>query len=683
MFDGITKRGSEYLAKCQATGEGIKLVKVKIGDGKISDDEDPSTFTNIKAIKQEVEILEKKQIENNLKLTVLFSNEDIETGYFPREIGIYALDGEEEILYWYINEGDEATWMPPASKTPIKFRYYVNIMATNNETTIVNWTGKELWVDKEYLDKELAKKQNLHENRLLTAAKIVWEAINELFTNKLDKGGYTGTAQNLLTEISKIASKTILGRIIIGKGLTVDSSGRTSIVSKNDGIIVNDNDIQLNVVDNLTTDSTTKALSGKQGKILNETKQNKEDSTLKTVVKTIVGAINELYNELVKKATKTQLGRIKVGNNLTVDEDGTLHGTPEYTHPTGNGNNHIPANGVSGNFLKWLSSGAAQWTNITWSDITGKPNSFTPSSHNHTKANITDFPTSMKNPYALSIQLNSGTAYTYDGAATKNINITPASIGAADSSHTHTKANITDFPTSMKNPNALEIKMNGQNPVSYDGAAAKSINITASGIGAEPAFKKNGAFNKNFGTTSNTVLEGAKLAEILGLTYGGSLNTSSAKTVNYAYYDSTTKKVYKCIKATSINYADANCFEAISNNDLLSKLQNLSNYIEENLYFNNSGYQINNGASYTFTLKDISLFKILHFVISQSNDLTCPNTTTILVSDLDRKLDIFQGGDGSSSLQRRLYLEKIKNTQLKLTPYDTSVKVFKIVGVNF
>lgn len=42
----------------------------------------------------------------------------------------------------------------------------------------------------------------------------------------------------------------------------------------------------------------------------------------------------------------------------------------------------------------------------------------------------------------------------------------------------------------MKNPNALEIKMNGQNPVSYDGAAAKSINITASGIGAEPAFKK-------------------------------------------------------------------------------------------------------------------------------------------------------------------------------------------------
>lgn len=163
----------------------------------------------------------------------------------------------------------------------------------------------------------------------------------------------------------------------------------------------------------------------------------------------------------------------------------------------------------------------------------------------------------------------------YNGELKKKAN-TSHTHDYAPSSHKHKKADISDFPTSIKNPNALEIKMNGQNPVSYDGAAAKSINITASGIGAEPAFKKNGAFNKNFGTTSNTVLEGAKLAEILGLTYGGSLNTSSAKTVNYAYYDSTTKKVYKCIKATSINYADANYFEAISNNDLLSKLQNFN-----------------------------------------------------------------------------------------------------------
>ena len=71
------------------------------------------------------------------------------------------------------------------------------------------------------------------------------------------------------------------------------------------------------------------------------------------------------------------------------------------------------------------------------------------SSHTHAKADITDFPTSMKNPSALTISLNGTSQGAYDGSAAKSFNITPSSIGAATSGHTHTKANITDFPTSM------------------------------------------------------------------------------------------------------------------------------------------------------------------------------------------------------------------------------------------
>lgn len=193
---------------------------------------------------------------------------------------------------------------------------------------------------------------------------------------------------------------------------------------------------------------------------LESNKQNKEDSTLKTVVKTIVGGINELYDELIKKATKTQLGRIKVGNNLKVDEDGTLHGNPSYTHPSGNGNNHIPVNGASGNFLKWLSSGAAEWANITWNDITGKPSSFNPSSHTHTKANITDFPTSMKNPNALTISLNGTSQGAYDGAAAKSINITAGGVGAYTKTETDEKfKNFCPFPI-----NSLYLSLGSENP---------------------------------------------------------------------------------------------------------------------------------------------------------------------------------------------------------------------------
>lgn len=63
------------------------------------------------------------------------------------------------------------------------------------------------------------------------------------------------------------------------------------------------------------------------------------------------------------------------------------------------------------------------------------------------------------------------------------------STAFANASHTHTKSQISDFPTSMKNPNALNIKLNdgvveGTDKFTYDGSAVKNINITADSIGA-------------------------------------------------------------------------------------------------------------------------------------------------------------------------------------------------------
>ena len=84
----------------------------------------------------------------------------------------------------------------------------------------------------------------------------------------------------------------------------------------------------------------------------------------------------------------------------------------------------------------------------------------------------------------------------YNGELKKKAN-TSHTHDYAPSSHKHKKADISDFPTSMKNPNALEIKMNGQKPVSYDGAAAKSINITAGGVGAYTKTETDEKF-KNF-----------------------------------------------------------------------------------------------------------------------------------------------------------------------------------------
>ena len=121
--------------------------------------------------------------------------------------------------------------------------------------------------------------------------------------------------------------------------------------------------------------------------------------------------------------------------------------------------------------------------------------------HNHTSEDITDFddaveallpsiPTKLPNPQGLTISFNGTSQGAYDGSAAKSINITPASIGAATSGHTHTHESITDFddavgdlipaiPTKLPNPQVL--KFTGAVNDSYDGSVAKTINIPTTG----------------------------------------------------------------------------------------------------------------------------------------------------------------------------------------------------------
>lgn len=104
--------------------------------------------------------------------------------------------------------------------------------------------------------------------------------------------------------------------------------------------------------------------------------------------------------------------------------------------------------------------------------------------HSHSISDITDMPTALP--------ANGGNADTLDGKhasafAEAEHTHTAAEVGAAPKSHTHSKSDITDFPTAMKNPSALTVQMNGKTAAEYDGGTAKTVNITPSGIGAATA----------------------------------------------------------------------------------------------------------------------------------------------------------------------------------------------------
>lgn len=129
---------------------------------------------------------------------------------------------------------------------------------------------------------------------------------------------------------------------------------------------------------------------------------------------------------------------------------------------------------------------------VDWSKVANKPSSFPPSTHNHTKAQITDFAHSH-----TTTDIGAEPAFSKNTAFNKNFGSVAGTVTEGNDArlsnartplaHTHTKSQITDFAHLH----------------------------TPAEAGAEPAFSKNTAFNKNFGVLAGTVAEGSHTHPLL------------------------------------------------------------------------------------------------------------------------------------------------------------------------
>ena len=157
-FSGLTKKGRVYLAKCQAASTPIQFTKIKFGDGKLTDNENPADLTDIKNIKVEKSILNKESKGDAVVLTTIIDNVSLGQGYFPRETGIYVLDEGVEVLYFYMNDGDETSWIPPEADGPHRMEVKINLISSNTGSVIVHNDGKDLYITKEYLEENYTQK---------------------------------------------------------------------------------------------------------------------------------------------------------------------------------------------------------------------------------------------------------------------------------------------------------------------------------------------------------------------------------------------------------------------------------------------------------------------------------------------------------------------------------------------
>ena len=86
---------------------------------------------------------------------------------------------------------------------------------------------------------------------------------------------------------------------------------------------------------------------------------------------------------------------------------------------------------------------------------------------------------------ALTLQLNGSTSVTYNGSAAGTFNVTPSGIGAAAASHTHSYAGSSSAGGAANSvANSLTVQFNGTENAKYNGSAAKTVNITPAAIGA-------------------------------------------------------------------------------------------------------------------------------------------------------------------------------------------------------
>lgn len=124
-----------------------------------------------------------------------------------------------------------------------------------------------------------------------------------------------------------------------------------------------------------------------------------------------------------------------------------------------------------------------------------------------------------------------------------------------------------------------------------------------------------------YGTQGNTALEGNKIEEITGKTYGGVLNEIGLKEAGKTYFDKNTKKLYLCKNNNTDISANVNNYIAMDSNSLLERFENLYN-IKVYSYNNTTNVKADMYIHYTITkILNVCILEVKFARIATANIL--------------------------------------------------------------
>lgn len=110
----LTAQGRQLQAKAQI-GTALTFTRVALGDGSSSNWE---TMTGLDNEMLSLSIQDHQVVgDGTSRLRVIMTNEDLESGFFVRELGVFARDPDtgDELLYSYTNAGNQPDFLPSGS----------------------------------------------------------------------------------------------------------------------------------------------------------------------------------------------------------------------------------------------------------------------------------------------------------------------------------------------------------------------------------------------------------------------------------------------------------------------------------------------------------------------------------------------------------------------------------------
>lgn len=171
----VTAVGRALLTKVM-DGEPLEFTRIKMGSGSLTD-VSADRLTNLVYTEASIEISQILRGDDYVSIRGIFSNEDVTTGFYWREVGLFAKDPViGEVLFAYANAGSIADYISPATASEI-VRTVVMVVSISNASQITLVVDESLtyatWEDLQDLAESVRKSFENVNNKFTNITNII------------------------------------------------------------------------------------------------------------------------------------------------------------------------------------------------------------------------------------------------------------------------------------------------------------------------------------------------------------------------------------------------------------------------------------------------------------------------------------------------------------------------------